>query len=148
MNLITEIKEIIQKIDGYFGNNIESNELIYQLKILSAKIDQLKKEINSGKIQDQFEHRFNQLIDIQYAIHHQALSGPLARILGLVSLIEMEIDHIDMDQKIELARIKELNMLSNLLTKEIKYFKKQIMYILEGNDNPESRRCNICGKKG
>lgn len=128
MNLITEIKDIVTRIDHYAETNYESNELISLVKILNGKIDLLKKEIKNGHIQDEFEKKFDELKGIQYGLHHQMLFGPLSRILGLIDLIEREV---------ESGRTKELNKLTHLLTKETHNLKNQVMKILEGTDNME-----------
>jgi hypothetical protein len=59
----------------------------------------------------------------------------------------MEIDIFYTDKKMEEARIKELNNISHLLMNEVDNLKKQIMYILEGSNDLEGGKCNICGLK-
>jgi hypothetical protein len=128
MNIIREIKELITRIDQYVEAEFESNELIAQVKILNGKIERLKHLIESGKIDDAFSKKYDELKAIQYSIHHQLLFGPLSRILGLVDLIEKEVEH---------GRSNELNNLVHLLTKETTNLKSQVMQILEGSDDME-----------
>lgn len=147
MNLITEIKQIIDAIDVYVKTKRESPELIYQLKLLNGKIELLKNEVASGKIQDEFEKSFDRLRQIQYSIHHQLLFGPLSRILGLLDLIEQQIESHVNDNNMDTVRLRELNTMSHLITKEIANLKEQVKYILDGSKDIDGNSCKICGKK-
>lgn len=131
MNLINEIKDILKILEkchkcGF--KNAKGPELITQVKLLNGKIELLQSAIRSGKLQHKFGEHYEQMKNIQYSIHHQLLFGPLSRILGLVDLIEKEV---------ELGRKNEIDTLARLLCDEAKSLKTQIVKILEGSDKIE-----------
>lgn len=131
MNLVKEIKDILKMLEksqkaGF--KNVTSPELIAQVKILNGKIELLQKAIQSGKLQERFAEHYEKMKNIQYSIHHQLLFGPLSRILGIVNLIEADI---------ESGRQDEVDTLARLLCDEVRSLKAQIMKILEGSDKIE-----------
>jgi len=130
---IQDVSSRVQELSYHSYTDKGSPELVAQLKILNGLLRTMVQVIGDPD-QEQFvcerddcpiHTRLKQFETIHYHIYHHMLFGPLARILGLVKLLQIEIAG---------NRYGKIHELEKHLSEETEALRNQITVILEAKN--------------